>query len=169
MLFEELLVSSYEIKKQKDNSKLQTYHTERCKTLTKVVLMEIDEISSSQDQQYIYNHMYNTDRDYLASIVYKIQHDPTYHPFIQELAEEAYMTPNAFCQAFKRRFGTTPLQYAISFRIIHASRLLIETAMNIKDIASLLGYTDPQSFGRQFLKHMKKTPTQFRNENIPKK
>lgn len=145
--------------------------SEKLNTLSKTVLMEIDEAASKNPQQQseVTDDVYDTKTDAMAKIAYQYRHDPSFRAPISKLAEQLYMTPNNFSQSFKKKFGKTPKQYAIQCRINHASRLLVETAMSIKDIADMLGYNDPQLFAKQFQKVHAMTPSQFRKDHIKQK
>lgn len=69
---------------------------------------------------------------------------------------------------FRRRFGTTPLDYISAMRIERAKRLLMETALSIGDIATRVGYESHTYFTRRFLATVGLSPTDYRFRKRPR-
>lgn len=81
---------------------------------------------------------------------------------ISQLANMEYLNENYFSSFMKRTIfkGFTPM---ISyFRCYHAEKLLLTTDMNILDIASACGFSDPKYFYSSFIKWWQTTPAQHR-------
>jgi AraC-like DNA-binding protein len=69
---------------------------------------------------------------------------------------------------FRRRFGTTPLDYISAMRIERAKRLLVETALPIGEVAVRVGYENHTYFARRFLATVGFSPTDYRSRNHPR-
>lgn len=66
---------------------------------------------------------------------------------------------------FKEKMHDSPYNYYIFLKIQRACYLLWNTEMNIKTIASQLGYEDPYHFSRVFKNMMGLSPRDFRNRD----
>jgi AraC-like DNA-binding protein len=75
------------------------------------------------------------------------------------------MHPTYFSNAFKKCFGTPPLQYMCRMRIMKAQELLISTERTVQDIAFEAGYQDPCFFSRIFKKYVGASPGSYRKMN----
>lgn len=71
--------------------------------------------------------------------------------------DEAY-----FCRKFKKHTGLTVMRYIQILRMEQARRLLAETEMPIKDIATQCGFTDTAYFANRFKSIYRSTPSQIR-------
>jgi AraC family transcriptional regulator len=67
-----------------------------------------------------------------------------------------------FIRHFRESFGRTPHAYVIERRIDRARRLLAESALPIKEIASLCGFADQAHMTRMFQTHLHTTPAALR-------
>mgnify|MGYP001463926413 CR=1 FL=1 len=65
-------------------------------------------------------------------------------------------------QLFKEYTGVNFADYLLTLRMEHAKQLLASTDRPINDIASLVGYDLPLSFGRTFKKSVGMTPSDYR-------
>jgi AraC-like DNA-binding protein len=84
---------------------------------------------------------------------------------IAELAEIAALSPNYFLTAFRRHFGTTPIQYQQDLRMKRAKWLLDNTSLSCQTIADEVGYQDIFFFSKFFKKVVGVSPTIYRNQN----
>ncbi len=69
------------------------------------------------------------------------------------LARSNGLSPSVFRRIWNHLVGIPPHRYVIERRMIHARRLLAETAMTISEIAYEVGYEDPLYFSRLFRKN----------------
>ncbi len=69
-----------------------------------------------------------------------------------------------FIRAFHRYAGQTPHRYLIRLRMSRACELL-ETEMQISEIARAVGYSDPVHFSKQFKQIVGQTPRDYRKEH----
>ena len=58
----------------------------------------------------------------------------------------------------------TPLQLLIESRLVRAQSLLVETDLEVNDIAQQVGFDDPAYFSRQFSQRLGRSPSIFRRE-----
>jgi AraC-like DNA-binding protein len=86
---------------------------------------------------------------------------------VAKLASVANISSSHFFVVFKRRTGQAPIDYFIHLRMGQARRLLEETAMSVKDVASTLGYEDPFYFSRLFKSVNRLSPTDYRAQRQP--
>jgi AraC-like DNA-binding protein len=78
------------------------------------------------------------------------------------MAEHFGITKMHIIRVFKRKFGITPMQYLIDKKISVAKSLLCGTVMPIKEIASLLRYSNTQHFSSSFKTATGITPNKYR-------
>ncbi|MDC1105878.1 AraC family transcriptional regulator [Prolixibacteraceae bacterium] len=64
---------------------------------------------------------------------------------------------------FMKKLNCSPMEYFLQMKIQKACRYLANSEMRIKEIALSLGYDDQYYFSRLFSKHIKMSPSQFRN------
>ena len=159
MLFEKMLMAGTGINSGGSIVSENHYRYQKCENLLKLILMEIDFVSPSEPSRQKEN---KKNEDFLSELAHQIQLNPAARPNIKELAEKLGTSSSNLCQSFKRRFGKSPIQYCIYWRMVHTRRLLEETALTTKEIASLLGYKIPDLLGKQFTQMIGLTPKQYR-------
>jgi transcriptional regulator GlxA family with amidase domain len=95
------------------------------------------------------------------SISYMIQHfnKPMQ---VAKLAALVNISPSHYFALFKRQTGCAPIDYFIRLRMERARRLLDTTSLNVKEIASELGYEDPFYFSRVFKSVNRVSPSEYR-------
>lgn len=81
---------------------------------------------------------------------------------LNQLAEVVDMNASYLSSVFKKETGMTYSDYLTYSRVKHASRLLVETDMNINEIAVKSGYSDARYFSKQFLKQVGLKPSEYR-------
>lgn len=83
---------------------------------------------------------------------------------LNQVAEIANMTPNAFCRYFKQRTNKTYINFLLDIRIGNACKLLTKkTDLSIAEIAYKSGFNNLTNFNRKFKSVKGLTPSQFRN------
>ncbi|GEL09977.1 transcriptional regulator, AraC family [Flavobacterium glycines] len=82
---------------------------------------------------------------------------------LEEVAEKANMTKNAFCRYFKKRTNKTFFQFLIEIRIENACKMLHHNKdLSISSISELSGFQDIANFNRKFKELKGVSPSQFR-------
>lgn len=82
---------------------------------------------------------------------------------LEELARALGYVPSYFCRMFRKNTEMTPGEYQSALRIRDACVRLAETDDVLSVIAHELGYSSDKHFMTVFKKHMRVTPTQYRN------
>jgi AraC-like DNA-binding protein len=84
---------------------------------------------------------------------------------LDDISEKFGITKMHIIRVFKKKFGTTPGQYLIDRRVSIAQSLLTSTIMPIKEISSLLRYSNTQHFSSSFKSAVGCTPGKYRQNN----
>lgn len=84
---------------------------------------------------------------------------------ITDVAQYANLTRSYLYKLFKKSFDVSPKSYLTYIRMYHASELLKQTNLPIKQIAENVGYQDPLLFSKNFKQHFEMTATNYRNYN----
>ena len=74
----------------------------------------------------------------------------------------ANLSESHYRSLFKQQTGYAPMDYFIRLRMHKACQLLDTTSLNVKEIASAVGYDDPLYFSRVFKAVIEMTPSQYR-------
>lgn len=82
---------------------------------------------------------------------------------INGLADRFGLTPNYLSAQFKRETGTKFTDYITNLRIAHAKKLLLESNLQVKQIALEVGYYTASHFIKAFVRHEEITPLEYRN------
>lgn len=83
---------------------------------------------------------------------------------LDEVSELVSMTIPAFCRYYKKVTGKTFTQFVNEFRIVHSTKLLLETRASITDICFDSGFNNFSHFSKLFKKITGKSPLKYRNE-----
>ena len=81
---------------------------------------------------------------------------------LEQLAEDAHMNKYYLSHAFKREYGTSPINYMITKRIEESKYLLAETDLSMSQIAQLLGFSSLSYFSQVFRRTQAVTPVEYR-------
>jgi len=79
-----------------------------------------------------------------------------------ELAAYCELSPSHFRHRFRREAGISAGAYLQRMRLSEAARLLVETSLPVKEIASRVGYTEVSNFHRAFKTHHGAPPAAYR-------
>ena len=80
---------------------------------------------------------------------------------IKYIADTFAMSRSTFFRKIKAITGTTGKEFIDSVRLKRAARLLIETDLNISEIAYDIGHSNPQYFSKWFKAFYKISPTEY--------
>lgn len=86
---------------------------------------------------------------------------------LEVLAQLAGLSTHNLLTAFRRTFGTTPVQYIIAQRLRRARWLLTNTAKDITTISLETGFASHSHLTSTFKLHTGFTPSQFRSSQTP--
>lgn len=88
---------------------------------------------------------------------------------LDDIAEEAGYSPSYLTTIFRKKTGYSPLSYFSHLKISKACEYLDFSKMKIKEIAFLMGYSDPYYFSKDFQKKMGLSPRNYRKRIVGKK
>lgn len=105
-----------------------------------------------------------TDREaVMQRIARMIRKDPSWNYTVEQLQRYGkYNSKFHFGVVFKHVIGTTPIEYAITQRVIYAKWLLRVTTMSISDIAQQAGFVHHPAFTQTFKRRVGLTPATYR-------
>ena len=92
----------------------------------------------------------------------RITQDLTVHHTIEQLAQEAGLSPTALKVCFKGVYGSSVYAYLRGYRLQTAQKLLAETNASVAEIAHRVGYENPNKFSSAFREAYGLTPTEYR-------
>lgn len=81
---------------------------------------------------------------------------------LNELANLVYVSPYHLAHVFKEEVGVPPIQYLIHCRIEEAKRLLKDSNLSVREIASIIGYDNANYFNLLFKKIAGEPPGKYR-------
>ncbi len=84
---------------------------------------------------------------------------------VESMAAEMGYHPKYFTSLFKKHMGTTPAKYIKDARINKAKQLLVNSNINISDIAVLSGFSTQPKFANDFKKLVGMTASEYRAAN----
>ncbi|MDO4965590.1 MAG: helix-turn-helix domain-containing protein [Lachnospiraceae bacterium] len=81
---------------------------------------------------------------------------------LEDVSMKVDISSYYFSKLFKEETGRNFIEYLTELRMEEAKKLLKETDMSMKEICSMVGYSDPNYFSRNFKKYTGVTPTEAR-------
>ncbi len=81
---------------------------------------------------------------------------------VDQLAARAHLSPRTFARRFRAETGTTPHHWLTDQRILHAQRLLEETATPVESVADLVGFGSASVLRHHFTRRVGTTPQAYR-------
>lgn len=84
---------------------------------------------------------------------------------VQDFAERTNLHPNYLNSVIKSKTGKTISEWIVLRTLSSAKSLLKNTTLSVKEIAYLLGFSEPTHFNRFFKKHQKTTPITYRKSS----
>jgi len=81
---------------------------------------------------------------------------------LDDVSREVDISPYYFSKIFKDETGENFIEYLTAIRIAKAKELLLRSEYSMKEICSMVGYSDPNYFSRTFKKNVGVTPTEFK-------
>lgn len=118
--------------------------------------------------QEMYNSMQKFSYDGNVNKIKKMLDDNLYQKDIslKSIADELCISQAQVINIFKRTFNMTPYQYFAKKRIEIAASLLLNSNLQVKEIAELLNYSDQPYFSNAFKKTMGISPEKYRKMNV---
>ena len=81
-----------------------------------------------------------------------------------ESLDDIGLTARRMTDIFKQEYGVTPKEYADSFRLRRAKKMLEQTQEKVIDVAYQTGFSSLSAFNRFFKQQTGQTPTDYRKK-----
>lgn len=98
----------------------------------------------------------------LRQVIDYIESDTTQRPSIGELANLLSMSQFHFARLFKKSTGLCPGQYLLEYSVKEAAVLLVNTNLDLRQIADRTGFSSYRHLSSIFGQHFLMTPAQYR-------
>lgn len=129
-------------------------------SLARVFLVKLIQKYGLREEAYAFSRSftakhYKSVLDYVAASYGKSIH-------VEDLAQEAALSPSHFAQLFKRTIGMSPMQFVTAYRVEQARKKLAERDTPMIDIAMSCGFADQAHFSRVFKQLEGESPSKYR-------
>lgn len=118
--------------------------------------------------QHIFEHVDATIENKNEDMINKVKSYINQHldgdTSLYALSSHVHLCPEHLLRVFKKQEGITVLQYINDLKLSKATQMLTETDVQIKDIATSLGFTSAGYFGRFFKSKLGVTPNVYREQ-----
>ncbi len=91
-----------------------------------------------------------------------------YHWTLTQMSELSGYSVSRFCSLYKKKYGSTPIEYLISRRISKAKHLLRLGRHNVTEISELCGFSSLHYFSVTFKKHVGLSPSEYMEKHLGK-
>ncbi len=101
----------------------------------------------------------------LGPALTRIHRQPDHPWTVASLAEQANMSRSSFSATFTQVLEVPPLQYLREHRMRTASRLLRDSSLGLKEVASRVGYDSVSAFSMAFKRFSGQSPGEYRRRS----
>ncbi|HKK60969.1 MAG TPA: AraC family transcriptional regulator [Bacteroidales bacterium] len=132
------------------------------------------DLANTRNQQVLSSALNSSISDFhnserIKQVCDYIENNYTRKISLDEIASQVNMTNITFSRFIKQRTGKTFVEFLNSYRISIATRLLIETPLQISEIAYTCGFNNLANFNKIFRKNKSLSPTEYRKNLSGKK
>ena len=106
----------------------------------------------------------NKNEDVINKVKFYIKNHLDGDTSLYALSNHVHLCPEHLLRVFKKQEGVTILQYINDLKLAKAKQMLSDTDMQIKEIATKLGFTSSGYFGRFFKSKLGVTPNVYRDQ-----
>lgn len=104
------------------------------------------------------------ENDRMNAIYQFIRENFKEHISLEDISDEVSMTVPAFCRYFKKISRKTFTKFVNEYRVVHASKLLAETSLQITEVSFESGFNNFSHFNKLFKEFTGKSPSAYRKE-----
>ena len=101
----------------------------------------------------------------VAHVIKRMESELELEVTTKQLAAAVNLSPSRLNSLFKREVGTSPGRYLRALRMARARMLLERTSLNVKEIMSSVGISDPSHFSRDFRRYHGGAPSELRRRH----
>lgn len=80
---------------------------------------------------------------------------------VNELAQEAAMSPSHYAHSFRMVAGVSPMRYLRDMRLDAARALLLDGQLRVGDVGLRVGFENPAHFSREFKRRYEFSPAEY--------
>lgn len=102
--------------------------------------------------------------DRMNEIYHYIRENFKEHISLEDISDEVGMTVPAFCRYFKKISRMTFTKFVNEYRVVHASKLLAETSLQVTEVSFESGFNNFSHFNKLFKEFTGKSPSAYRKE-----
>lgn len=106
-----------------------------------------------------------SERDSIVEAKRIIDNQLAFAPSLEELARKIGISTSKLSKGFSAMYGISVHAYIIEQRLERAAGLLLESNMNVSQIASVVGYTKPSNFSAAFKRKYGVIPKNYKISN----
>ncbi|GGZ87562.1 AraC family transcriptional regulator [Algibacter mikhailovii] len=134
-------------------------------------LQIFDILSNASQTEYLASEKFSLQliedgEDRLQKVLNYLGEEYTRDISLEELAEIAHMTKNAFCRYFKEKTGKTAFGYLREYRVSKACQMLISSNKTITEICYDTGFNSFSSFTRIFKSLKNISASEYQNRYL---
>lgn len=108
----------------------------------------------------------SSDEKLLEKVMYVIEENLKNPDFtVEKMGQEIGISRVHLNRKIKALTNQTAVNFIRTIRMKHAAKLLIQKKLNVSEIAYMVGFSNPISFGRSFKKHFGVSPSEYASES----
>ncbi|NHN31479.1 helix-turn-helix domain-containing protein [Paenibacillus agricola] len=107
------------------------------------------------------NHRNAFGKNAIGQVSHYIKENCSSDVSLVQCAEFIGLSPSYLSRLFKKETGINFLEYVIECKMEEVKRLLLDTGLNVGDVAAAIGYSE-RNMKRHFQKHVGMSPSMFR-------
>ena len=131
-------------------------------TLYDLYQIAISEIKNCCEEQQ--SNIYNGSSEIMMQALKKINSSYSEEITLKSIANDIHINPSYLSTLFKKETGQTFSQYLLMLRLEESKQLLLETNLDITEIAYKTGFNSQSYFIKVFRDHTGQTPKEYRKQ-----
>lgn len=136
---------------------------ERWKAIETLLIHELKDGVSPKSLNYLFFYIYDLIyKDIKPKSINYIKDNFAADINVKTLADIEHYNVNYYTEWFRKKMGSSPLEYIQNIRIEKAKELLVNTNYTILEVAQQVGYSHNSSFSRIFKSMEKISPATYR-------